>query len=358
MPGNTFGKAFQLTSWGESHGPAIGGVIDGIPPNIPLDIPSIQEALNKRRPGRNNFVTSRQENDDIEILSGLFEGKTLGTPVSFLIKNQDQRSQDYDDYKTIFRPGHADYTYFEKYGIRDHRGGGRASARETAVRVAAGAVARQVLAFLLPSPPLIQAAVIQIGPYPIDRSDWDWELVSTNPFFSPSAAIIPTWEAFLSDLKEKGLSAGALIEVQATQIPAGLGEPVYDKLDADLAKALMSINAVKGVEIGDGFSCISAQTGFDEITNTGFITNKAGGILGGISSGQDIVCRLAIKPTSSTKHPRQTITESGETVTLSINGRHDPCVGIRAVPIAEAMVALTLVDHLLRWHGQCGKENS
>lgn len=359
MPGNKLGQTLTLTSWGESHGSSIGGVLDGIPPRFPLDELTLQKALDRRRPGQSPLVSQRQEADKIKILSGVFEGKTLGTPLSFLIENTNQHSEDYDAYRDVFRPGHADLSYQKKYGIRDHRGSGRASARETAVRVAAGTIALQILQHLLPNPVQIRGALTQIGSLPLDRSHWDWEQVDQNAFFCPDAKMVPLWTEYLTNLKEQGKSAGALIEVHATGIPAGLGEPVYDKLDADLAKALMSINAVKGVEIGDGFACASAPSGYDEIKSGEtkdpiFLSNTAGGIIGGISTGQDIVCRLALKPTSSTTSPRQTITQNGKNTTLSVTGRHDPCVGIRAVPIAEAMVALVLADHLLRWRGQCG----
>ncbi len=357
MPGNTIGQALTLTSWGTSHGPAIGGIVDGIPPGIFLDISAIQSDLDRRKPGRNAFVTPRQEDDKIEILSGVYEDQTTGTPLSFLIRNTNQRSQDYEKVKQIFRPGHADYTYQQKYGHVDYRGGGRASARETAVRVAAGGIARQILASVLGKKCHIQAAVIQLGEKRF-TGQWQPDYIDQNPFFCPDAQTASEWETYLSAIKDQGLSVGALIEGRATGIPTGLGEPVYDKLDADLAKALMSINAVKAVEIGDGFEAVSAPVGYDEMTThqdqPTFLSNRAGGILGGISTGQDIICRVALKPTSSTAQQRQTINKDNEVKNISITGRHDPCVGIRAVPIVEAMMAFTLADHLLRWRGQCG----
>lgn len=374
MPGNILGQAFRLTSWGESHGPAIGGVIDGVPPGILLDIAAIQSALDRRRPGQ-HLTSPRLEADQLSILSGLFAGKTTGTPLAFQIQNENQSPAAYDDLKHVFRPGHADYAYFKKYGHVDFRGGGRASARETAVRVAAGAIALQVLRHLLDDSQNIhiKGALVQLGVHAIHREFWDWDMVTTNPFSCPDPTIIDLWTTYLTDIKDSGLSVGALIEVHAMGIPAGLGEPVYDKLDADFAKALMSINAVKGVEIGDGFASICAPVGYDEMRhavehheniNTEpyenanpavvFETNRAGGILGGISTGQPIVCRIALKPTSSTRQPRKTIFHNGDSAEIEIHGRHDPCVGIRAVPIAEAMVALVLADHLIRWRGQCG----
>lgn len=358
MPGNNIGHLLRLTSWGESHGPAIGGVLDGLPPGISLNIEQIQEALDRRRPGAAGTLTSpRNEQDQIQILSGFFDGKTLGTPLSFMIHNTDQKSSDYDAYKNVYRPGHADYTYDKKYGHVDHRGGGRASARETAVRVAAGEIARQVLCLLIPSYHC-RAAVVQIGQEKL-TAPWDGSAYSSNKLFCPDTDLIEKWSAYLQSIKDQGRSIGALIEVQAHGIPAGLGEPVYDKLDADIAKALMSINAAKAVEIGDGFDAVTADVGFDEMgSGTTFSSNRAGGILGGISSGQPIVCRVAFKPTSSTNQPRQTVDKDGKPQSISITGRHDPCVGIRAVPIVEAMLHLTLLDHLLRWQGQCGGINN
>ncbi len=356
MPGNTIGQAFTLTSWGESHGAAIGGVLDGVPPGISLDINKVQKALDRRKPGGQHGLTSaRQESDQIHILSGLYDGKTLGTPLSFLIYNKDQRSGDYDAFKNIYRPGHADYSYTMKYGHVDHRGGGRASARETATRVAAGEIARQILQLSFPTLQ-ITAAVIQMGTQKLNAS-WSGHSYRENPLFCPEEETIQSWIAYLNDIKSQGRSVGALIEVYVKNLPAGLGEPVYDKLDADLAKALMSINAVKGVEIGDGFGCIAAENGYDELsagTPSKHLTNKAGGIVGGISTGQDIICRVALKPTSSTLQSRKTLTKDEIPVDVSITGRHDPCVGIRAVPIVEGMVSLIIMDHFLRWQGQCG----
>lgn len=358
MPGNQFGQALTLTSWGESHGTAIGGVIDGLPPGIPLSIDLIQHHLNRRRPGQSSIVSPRDEPDQIQILSGFFEGKTLGTPLAFMIGNNNQKTEDYQQLKEIFRPGHADYSYHKKYGHVDHRGGGRASARETAIRVAAGAVALQILHHLITPDITIRGALIQLGHRKI-TTVWQGTPLPPNPFFCPDPTVIDDWHQYLAAIRDQGKSVGALIEVQAHGLPAGLGEPVYDKLDADLAKALMSINAVKGVEIGDGFACVTADNSFDEMTLTddqrvAFADNKAGGILGGISTGQPIVCRLALKATSSTIQPRNTLTKTLKPTLLKVDGRHDPCVGIRAVPIAEAMVAFVLADHLLRWRGQCG----
>jgi chorismate synthase len=357
MPGNQFGQALILTSWGESHGPAIGGVLDGIPPGMILDIPSIQQALDRRRPGQSAHVTPRNETDQIEILSGVYEGKTLGTPLAFLIHNKNQDSRAYDAYQNVFRPGHADYSYWKKYGHYDHRGGGRASARETAVRVVGGAMAQQILDHILSRQVKVQGALVQLGACSINYDHWDWAEVDRNSLYCPDPGASKEWLDYLEDIKNRGRSVGALIEVHATQVPAGLGEPVYDKLDADLAKALMSINAVKGVEIGDGFSSVTAPVGYDEMAlgDQPFLSNRSGGIIGGISTGQDIVVRLALKPTSSTMQLRQTLSRQGEVVVTQIQGRHDPCVGIRAVPIAEAMVRLVLADHLLRWRSQCGK---
>lgn len=358
MPGNHLGQALTLTSWGESHGPAIGGVIDGLPPGIFLDIEQIQYQLDKRRPGHSSVVSARNERDKIQILSGMFEGKTLGTPLAFMIQNEDQKPQDYQPLKDVFRPGHADYSYHKKYGHVDHRGGGRASARETAIRVVAGAVAVQLLHQLLKTSITITAALIQLGQEKIS-AEWDGNPFKENAFFCPDPHVIEEWHRSLATAQNQGKSIGAIIEIQAKGLPAGLGEPVYDKLDADLAKALMSINAVKAVEIGDGFASITADNGFDEMALTPdqavhFASNKAGGILGGISTGQPIVCRIALKPTSSTRQPRETLTKALQPTVIKIDGRHDPCVGIRAVPIAQAMVAFTLADHVLRWRGQCG----
>lgn len=359
MAGNSFGTLFRFTTWGESHGPAIGVVVDGMPPRLPLCEADIQAELDRRKPGQSRFTTQRREPDAVRILSGVFEGQTTGTPVSLLIENQDQRSKDYGEIAELFRPGHADYTYWRKYGIRDYRGGGRSSARETACRVAAGALARKVLGPAIG----IRAAVIQMGPHRIDRVRWDWDEVGRNPFFCPDADSVAPWSDFLDAVRKAGSSAGAVIEVVASGVPAGLGDPLYDKLDGDLARALMTINAVKGVEIGAGFAAaaLSGEDNADEMraapSETGggtgpgdvtFLSNHAGGILGGISTGQEIVARFAVKPTSSILTPRRTVDIHGRDREIVTKGRHDPCVGIRAVPVAEAMVACVLADHLLR----------
>ncbi len=361
MSHNTFGHLFRFTTWGESHGPAIGCVVDGTPPGIALEPADIQAWLDKRKPGQSRFVTQRREPDTVEILSGVFEGRTTGTPISLLIRNEDQRSKDYSKIKDQFRPGHADYTYWAKYqGNRDYRGGGRSSARETASRVAAGAVARKVLAHLLPEPVEIRAALIQMGPHGIDRGKWDWAETANNPFWCPDAATAQRWEGFLDEVRKAGSSTGAVIEVVASQVPVGLGAPLYGKLDADLAAAMMSINAVKGVEIGAGFAAaaLSGEENADEMRmesgKVKFLTNMAGGILGGISSGQDVVVRFAVKPTSSINTPRRSVTTEGTEVEVATPGRHDPCVGIRAVPVGEAMMAVVLADHLLRQRAQVG----
>jgi chorismate synthase len=351
MAGNSFGVLFRFTTWGESHGPAIGVVVDGMPPRITLSEPDIQQWLDKRRPGQSRYTTQRQEPDQVKILSGTFNGETTGTPVSLLIDNVDQRSKDYRNIADRFRPGHADYTYWKKYGIRDYRGGGRSSARETASRVAAGAVARKVL-----GPDVqIRGALVQIGPHAIDRAKWDWEQTAENPFWCPDAAMAGKWAEYLDGVRKAGSSAGAVIEVVASGAPAGLGEPVYDKLDGDLARAMMTINAVKGVEIGAGFGAValSGETNGDEMRmrdgKVEFLSNNAGGILGGISTGQDIVVRFAVKPTSSILKPMRTVDSEGNEVEIETHGRHDPCVGIRAVPVGEAMMACVLADHLLRY---------
>jgi len=357
LPGNSFGHAFRFTTWGESHGPEIGCVIDGVPPGIPLQERDIQHYLDRRRPGQSRYTTQRKESDTVRIVSGVFEGMTTGTPLALVIANEDVRSKDYGDIKDKFRPGHADYTYWKKYGIRDYRGGGRSSARETAMRVAAGAVARKVLGDAV----AIRGALVQIGTKAIDRSRFDWGAVDSNPFWCPDAQMAEAWGAYIDEVRKAGSSVGAMVEVMASGVPAGLGEPVYDKLDADLAKALMSINAVKGVEIGAGMgaAAMSGEESADEIRldaagNAAFQSNNAGGILGGISSGQDIVARFAVKPTSSILSPRRTIDRFGNETEIVTKGRHDPCVGIRAVPIGEAMMALVLADHLLRHRAQCG----
>ena len=360
MPGNSFGAAFRYTTWGESHGPAIGCVIDGVPPRIPLAEGDIQVYLDRRRPGASRFTTQRREADRVRILSGVFQGQTTGTPLALAIENTDPRSKDYEDNREKFRPGHADYTYWRKYGIRDHRGGGRSSARETAMRVAAGAVARKVLDHVLGGGIAIRGALIQMGPHRVDRDKWDWDAVDGNPFWCPDAAAAQEWEKHLDAARKAGSSLGAMIEVVASGVPAGLGEPVYDKLDADLAKALMSINAVKAVEIGAGIeaAALTGEENADEMRMDGagvrFLTNKAGGILGGLSTGQDIVARFAVKPTSSILTPRRTVDIHGHDTEIVTKGRHDPCVGIRAVPVGEAMMAIVLADHALRHRGQCG----
>jgi chorismate synthase len=360
MPGNAFGHSFQYTTWGESHGPAIGCVVDGVPPGIALSEADIQVWLDKRKPGQSKFTTQRREPDKVKILSGVFEGVTSGTPIGLEIENRDQRTKDYGDIADKFRPGHADYTYWKKYGLRDYRGGGRSSARETAMRVAAGAIARKVLAQVLRKPPVIRGALIQVGPLQIDRGRWDWEACAQNPFWCPDATTAKDWEGFLEATRKKGSSVGAVIEVVAGGLPAGLGEPVYDKLDADLAKAMMSINAVKGVEIGAGFgaAALTGEENADEMRREGkqvrFLSNHAGGILGGLSTGQEIVVRFAVKPTSSILTPKRTVDRHGAETEIVTKGRHDPCVGIRAVPVGEAMMAIVLADHLLRHRGQVG----
>ena len=351
MAGNSFGTQFRFTTWGESHGPAIGVVVDGVPPRIALAKPDIQHFLDKRRPGQSRYTTQRQEADAVKILSGVFDGVTTGTPIQLFIENTDQRSKDYTNIADRFRPGHADYTYWKKYGVRDHRGGGRASARETASRVAAGAVARKVL-----GPGIaIRGALVQIGPHAIDRGKWDWGAVEQNPFWCPDPAMAAKWAEYLDAVRKSGSSAGAVIEIVASGVPAGLGEPVYDKLDGDLARAMMTINAVKGVEIGAGFAAaaLSGETNGDEMRikdgEVVFLSNNAGGILGGISTGQDIVVRFVVKPTSSILKPMRTVDADGNEVEIETHGRHDPCVGIRAVPVGEAMMAVVLADHLLRY---------
>ncbi len=356
---NSFGHLFRVTTWGESHGPALGCVVDGVPPGIALAPGDIQPWLDARRPGQSRFTTQRQEADAVEILSGTFEGRTTGSPVSLLIRNTDQRSKDYGDIAAKFRPGHADITYHLKYGLRDYRGGGRSSARETAARVAAGGVARAVLAVLAPGL-RVRGALVQVGDRVIDRAAWDWDEVPRNPFWSPDAAAAEDWAGYLDGLRKSGNSVGAVVELVAEGVPAGLGAPVYAKLDSDLAMALMTINAVKGVEIGAGFAA-AALTGVenaDEISmgNDGprFSSNHAGGILGGISTGQEVVARFAVKPTSSILTPRRTITVTGEETEIVTKGRHDPCVGIRAVPVGEAMMACVILDHLLLHRGQVG----
>ena len=350
MSGNTIGKLFTVTSFGESHGAAIGCIIDGCPPGFELTEADIQPDLDRRKPGTSRHTTQRRESDEVEILSGVFEGKTTGTPIGLLIRNTDQRSKDYSDIKEVFRPGHADLTYERKYGLRDYRGGGRSSARETAMRVAAGAVAKKYLKLRYGIS--IHGYLAQLGPIKIDKLDWD--AVEQNHFFCPDAEKVAELESYMDALRKEGNSVGARINVVASGVPAGLGEPVFDRLDADIAHALMCINAAKGVEIGSGFDCID-QKGTDHrdlITPDGFLSNHAGGILGGISSGQDILASVAFKPTSSLRLPGQTINRKGESAEVITTGRHDPCVGIRATPIVEAMLAITLIDHMLRQRGQ------
>jgi len=356
MSFNTFGLLFRVTTWGESHGPAIGCVIDGCPPGLALSEADIQPFLDRRRPGQSKFTTQRQEADQVRILSGVFEGRSTGTPIALEIANTDQRSKDYGDIAQSYRPGHADFTYDQKYGVRDYRGGGRSSARETACRVAAGAVARLVLGGSV----ILRGALVQMGPHKIDRARWDWSETARNPFFCPDAQAALAWETYLGEVRKSGSSIGAVIELVAEGVPPGLGAPLYGKLDAELAAALMSINAVKGVEIGDGFAAatLSGEDNADEMRMTdgkvAFASNHAGGILGGISTGQNIVARFAVKPTSSILTPRHSVTKSGEDTEISTRGRHDPCVGIRAVPVGEAMLACVLADQMLRHRAQCG----
>jgi chorismate synthase len=360
MSDNSFGHLFRVTTWGESHGPAIGCVVDGCPPGIALTEADIQIWLDMRKPGQSRFVTQRKESDAVQILSGVFEGVTTGTPISLFIANEDVRSKDYGDIKDKFRPGHADYTYWKKYGVRDYRGGGRSSARETACRVAAGGVARKVLAQIYGETNTIRGAMVQMGPHAIDRSRWEWDAVRDNPFWCPDRQVAQSWESFLDGVRKSGNSTGAVIEIVASGIPAGLGAPIYGKLDSDLASALMGINAVKGVEIGAGMgaAALSGEANADEMRmkdgGVDFLSNHAGGILGGISSGQDIVARFAVKPTSSILIPRRTVDVHGKDTDIFTKGRHDPCVGIRAVPVGEAMVACVLADHALRQRGQNG----
>jgi len=350
MSGNSIGKLFTVTSFGESHGPALGCIIDGCPPGLELDSSDLQHDLNRRKPGTSRFTTQRREADEVKILSGVFEGKTTGTPIGLLIENTDQRSKDYTNIKNTFRPAHADYTYTQKYGVRDYRGGGRSSARETAMRVAAGAVAKKYLSEYFDIH--IRGYLAQLGP--IKAEVLDWSVVESNPFFCPDSAKIPEMETFMAALSKSGDSIGARINVVASGVMPGLGEPVFDRLDADIASAMMSINAVKGVEVGAGFSCVEHRGSEhrDEITPVGFLSNNSGGVLGGISSGQDITVSIALKPTSSIRLPGASIDSAGDPVEVVTHGRHDPCVGIRATPIAEAMLALVLMDHLLRQRAQ------
>jgi chorismate synthase len=350
MSGNTFGKLLSVTSFGESHGPAIGCVVDGCPPGLAIDTAYIQSELERRRPGKSRHTTQRRETDEVRILSGVFEGLSTGTPIALVIENVDQRSKDYSKIKDVFRPAHADYTYRQKYGVRDYRGGGRASARETAVRVAAGAIAKKLLSERLGIE--VRGYLAQLGP--LRPSAFDWEEVDNNPFFCPDVQLVAELETFMDRLRKEGDSIGARVNVVARGVPPGLGEPVFDRLDADLAHALMSINAVKGVEVGAGFASVE-QKGTahrDEITPAGFLSNNAGGVLGGISSGQDILVSMALKPTSSLRLPGRSVDIHGEPIEVVTHGRHDPCVGIRATPIAEAMVALVLADHWLRHRAQ------
>jgi chorismate synthase len=362
MSHNSFGHLFRVTTFGESHGPALGCVVDGCPPGLLLTETAIQTYLDQRRPGQNRFTTQRREPDQVKILSGVFAdgpdqpALTTGTPIALMIENVDQRSKDYSDIKAKYRPGHADFTYDTKYGIRDYRGGGRSSARETAARVAAGAVARQVIAGVN-----IRGVLVQMGPHKIDRARWDWNEVGNNPFFCPDPQAAAFFETYLDGVRKDGSSVGAVIEIVAEGVPAGWGAPIYGKLDADLASALMSINAVKGVEIGDGFGAasLSGEQNADEIRRGAdgkpqFLANHAGGVLGGISTGQPLVARFAVKPTSSILAPRQTVDRNIEETEIITKGRHDPCVGIRAVPVGEAMVACVLADHFLRHRGQVG----
>src|SRR5918995_1148779 len=363
MSHNTFGHLFRVTTFGESHGPALGCGVDGCPPRIPLEAAEIQVELDRRRPGQSRFTTQRREPDEVRILSGVFADErtggqvTTGTPIALVIENVDQRSKDYSEIRDSYRPGHADYTYDVKYGIRDYRGGGRSSARETAARVAAGAIARKILPGVT-----VRGALVQMGPHGIDRNNWDWDEVARNPFFCPDSKAAAFYEDYLDGLRKAGSSIGAVIEIVAEGVPPGLGAPVYGKLDADLAAAMMSINAVKGVEIGDGFAAaaLRGEENADEMRpgNDGpvFLSNHAGGILGGIASGQPVVCRFAVKPTSSILTPRRTVDRAGRETEIVTKGRHDPCVGIRAVPVGEAMMACVLADHLLRHRGMYAEQ--
>ncbi|MDH5797103.1 MAG: chorismate synthase [Paracoccaceae bacterium] len=360
MSMNTFGHIFRVTTWGESHGPALGATVDGCPPGVHLDASMLQYWLDRRKPGTSKYTTQRREADEVEILSGWFEGQTTGTPIQLMIRNTDQRSKDYGEIAEKFRPGHADITYWQKYGIRDYRGGGRSSARETAARVAAGGVAREAIKTLVPGIE-IKGYMVQMGEHAIDRASFEWDQIDKNPFWCPDAAMADTWAGYLDGLRKSGNSVGAIVEVIAKGVPAGLGAPVYGKLDTDLAAAMMSINAVKGVEIGAGMSAamLTGEANADEIRMSRqgprYLSNHAGGILGGISTGQDLVVRFAVKPTSSILKERQTITKSGEDTTIITKGRHDPCVGIRAVPVGEAMMACVILDHLLLHRGQIGE---
>ena len=363
MAGNSFGQNFRFTTWGESHGPAIGVVVDGVPPRVPFTEADAQTYLDRRRPGQSRFTTQRQEPDQVKILSGVFEGQTTGAPVSMMIENVDQRSKDYSEIARKYRPGHADYTYDAKYGVRDYRGGGRSSARETASRVAAGGLARKVIENLVPGVTL-RGALVQIGTMSIDRANWDWSIIGDNPFWCPDPAMAGPWEAYLDEIRKNGSSVGAVIEVVAEGLPVGLGEPIYGKIDSDLAAAMMTINAVKGVEIGAGMAsaALTGEENADEMRMDGesvsFGSNNAGGVLGGITTGQDLVVRFAVKPTSSILTPRDSVTSAGTDTDVSTKGRHDPCVGIRAVPVGEAMMACVIADHLLRHRAQIGEFGS
>ena len=358
---NTFGHLFRVTTWGESHGPALGATVDGCPPGVPIDASMIQHWLDRRKPGQNKYTTQRREADEVKILSGVFEGQTTGTPIQLMIENTDQRSKDYSDIMEKFRPGHADITYWQKYGVRDYRGGGRSSARETAARVAAGGLAREAIKAMVPDVQ-INGYMTQMGPHQINRDQFDWDEIENNPFWVPDSKAAADWADYLDGLRKSGESVGAIIEVVARGVPAGLGAPIYGKLDTDLAAAMMSINAVKGVEIGEGMSSamLTGTLNADEIYmgddgKPKFSSNHAGGILGGISTGQDVIVRFAVKPTSSILSTRKTITKSGEETEIITKGRHDPCVGIRAVPVGEAMMACVILDHLLLHRGQVGE---
>ncbi|WP_298937920.1 chorismate synthase [uncultured Ruegeria sp.] len=360
MSMNSFGHLFRVTTWGESHGPALGATVDGCPPGVKIDEAMLQHWLDKRKPGQNKFTTQRREADAVKIMSGVFEGQTTGTPVQLMIENTDQRSKDYGDIMDKFRPGHADITYWQKYGIRDYRGGGRSSARETASRVAAGGLAREAIKQIAPNVQ-ITGYMSQIGPHRIDRENFDWSQIEQNPFWTPDAKAAEDWATYLDGLRKSGNSVGAIVEVVARGVPAGIGAPVYAKLDTDLAAAMMSINAVKGVEIGEGMAAaeLTGEANADEIfmgqNGPQYSSNHSGGILGGISTGQDVVVRFAVKPTSSILTTRKTITKSGEETEIITKGRHDPCVGIRAVPVGEAMMACVILDHLLLHRGQIGE---
>lgn len=359
MSMNSYGHLFRVTTWGESHGPALGATVDGCPPGVPISEADLQVWLDKRKPGQNKYTTQRREADAVRILSGVFDGKTTGTPIQLMIENTDQRSKDYGDIAEKFRPGHADITYWQKYGIRDYRGGGRSSARETAARVAAGGVARAALGMLAPDVE-VRGYMVAMGEKSVDRSNFDWDEIDRNPFWMPDAGAVDDWASYLDGLRKSGSSVGAMIEVAIRGCPPGLGAPVYGKLDTDLAAAMMSINAVKGVEIGEGMEAarLTGEANADEITmgpdGPVFSSNHAGGILGGISTGQDVIVRFAVKPTSSILTPRKTITKSGKETEIITKGRHDPCVGIRAVPVAEAMAAAVILDHLLLDRAQTG----